>query len=142
MSPAARRRRFWNPAGIVFASLFLTVGSLFGLAAALALGWIDGPGGMDGAAATPFGPFGASAVALVFLYLGLRCNLWVDLTPRAVIVRGVLGSRRFVRDRELSASNDLRTRPTGLRLTSGDRSVVVYPRPRNADDLLRTLERP
>lgn len=138
MSGAARRR-FWNPAGIVFASLFLTVGALFCLAAALAFGWIEGPGGMDGADATPFGPFGASVVAAVFLYLGLRCNLWVDLEPRAVVVRGVLGSRTFARDRKLSASNEHRTRPTGLRLTSGDRSVVVYPRPRNADELLRIL---
>ena len=137
----AAARRFWNPAGIVFASLFLSVGALFCLAAALALGWIDGPDGMDGATATPFGPFGASAVALVFLYLGLRCNLWVEVDPRAVVVRGVLWSRTFTRDRTLSASNEHRTRPTGLRLTSGERSVVVYPRPRNADELLRILER-
>ena len=136
---AGPRRRYWNPAGIVFATLFLAVGALFCAAAALALGWIEPPGDLDGAAVTPFGPLGASLVAVVFLYLGMRCNLWVDVEDRAVVVRGVLVSRRLPRDPRLAVDHEFGTRPTGLRFSSGERSVVVYPRPKDADDLMRLV---
>ena len=134
------RRRFWNFAGILFATVFLSVGALFSAVAALALGWIEAPIAVEGPVATPFGPLGASLVAIVFLYIGLRCNLWVELDERAVVIRGLLLSRRLARGPGLTAENEFRTRPTGLRLSSGERSVVVYPRPWNADDLLRALQ--
>ena len=129
--------RFWNPVGILFAVVFLTVGVTFALVAAVAAGWIHPPEGAPGDIG--FGPLGAGIVSAGFLYLASRCNLWVRVTRNAIVVRGLIRRVRLQRGRGLTATHEFRTRPTGLRLTAGDRSVLVYPRPRGSEALIRSL---
>lgn len=130
-------KRYWNPVGMVFAVVFLGGGALFAGVAAVAAGWIRPPAGAPDDIG--FGPLGAGILALVFLYLGSRCNLWVTVVPGEIRVRGVFRGVRLRRVRGLSATHEFRTRPTGLRLVSGERSVLVYPRPRGSEDLVRSL---
>ena len=122
-------KRYWNPVGMVFAAVFLSGGTLFAGVAAVSAGWIQPPAGAP--TDIGFGPIPSASCVLA--------SLWVTVTSDDIRVRGVFRGKRLRRVRGLTATHEFRTRPTGLRLTVGDRSVLVYPRPRGADDLIRTL---